>query len=231
MTTLLPFIVMLLDLQKGEEAIIDRDPCIFNAHPQFEPGEGKWLMIQHNRGGKIAPDGKMERSVGPEGATLYLLSVPDGKRTTLKVGQPYTTPCTGHEAWIGTTGEMILSVSAKGQFAPEKGNLLAVRPGGAHRVMSQGCSYNHVGATRCGRLFSADDWRGQYNVVIGSTRADRSAVVCASKTTPTSSQNTHAHPYLTPNLKWVIFNSTRSGWPHVYAARVPDEIVTKLLNA
>jgi hypothetical protein len=77
------FGVMLLDLQKGEEAIIDRDPCIFNAHPQFEPGEGKWLMIQHNRGGKIAPDGKMERSVGLEGATLYLLSVPDGKRTTL----------------------------------------------------------------------------------------------------------------------------------------------------
>ncbi len=57
----------------------------------------------------------------------------------------------------------------------------------------------------------------------------RSAVVCASKTSPTSNQSTHVHPYLTPDLKWVIFNSNRSGWPHVYAARVPEEIVTGLV--
>ena len=223
------FGVMLLDLQKGEEAIIDRDPCIFNAHPQFEPGQGQWLMIQHNRGGKIAPDGKMERLVGPEGATLYLVSVPDGKRTELKVGRPYTSECTGHEAWVGATGEIVLTVSARGEFAREKGNLLGIRPGGAHRVVAKGYSCGHVGATRCGRLFSVDDCRGAYNVVIGSARTGRSAVVCASKTTPTSSQNTHVHPYVTPDLKWAIFNSNRSGFPHVYAARVPDGIVQELL--
>lgn len=224
------FGVLLLDLQKGEETIIDRDPCIFNAHPQFEPGQGNWLMIQHNRGGTVGRDGKIERSVGPEGATLYLVSVPDGKRTELKVGQPYTTPCTGHEAWIGTTGEIILTVSGKGEFAPGKGNLLAIRPGGEHRVVDKGYSCMHVGATRCGRMFSADDWRGAFNVVIGAVRTNRSAVVCASKTTPASSQNTHVHPYLTPDLKWAIFNSNRSGWPHIYAARVPEGLVSKLLE-
>lgn len=224
------FGVMLLDLQKGQEAIIDRDPCIFNAHPQFEPGQGKWLMIQHNRGGKIAADGKIERLVGPEGATLYVLSVPDGKRTELPLGKPHTTPCTGHEAWIGTTSEIILTVSARGDFAPEKGNLLAIGPGGAHRVVAKGYACGHVGATRCGRLFSADDCRGTYNVVIGSTQTGRTAVVCASKTSPTRDQSTHVHPYLTPDLKWAIFNSNRSGWPHVHAARIPDEIVKGVLT-
>ena len=224
------FGAMLLDIQKGEEGIIDRDPYIFNAHPQFDPGQGKWLMIQHNRGGKFTREGKMEQLVGREGATLYVVSVPDGKRTELKIGQPYTTSCTGHEAWIGTSGEILLSVSARGEFAPEKGNLLGIRPGGEYRVVAKGCSYNHLGATRCGRLFSADDYRGAHNVVIGSTRTGRTAVVCPSKTSPTRDQSTHAHPYLTPDLKWAIFNSNRSGWPHVYAARIPDDIIKGVLT-
>jgi hypothetical protein len=225
------FDVTLVDLQTGEHRILDRDPFILNPHPQFEPGEGRMLMIQHNRGGKYSPDGQLERLVGPEGATLYLLSVPEGQRTELQVGTPYTTPCTGHEAWIGTTGEMLLSVSASGDFRPERGNLLAVRSGQAPRVVARGYRFNHVGASRCGRIFTADDWQPPYKIVIGSTQADRAAVICESKTTPTRSQNTHPHPYVTPDLKWVIFNSNRTGSDHVYAARIPDEPDGQLADA
>ena len=75
------FDVLLVNLEEGTQKILDRDPFILNPHPQFEPGEGRTLMIQHNRGGKYSADGKLERLVGEEGATLYLLSVPDGKRT------------------------------------------------------------------------------------------------------------------------------------------------------
>ena len=225
------FGVMLLDLRTGQETIIDRDPYILNSHPQFDPGQGRWLMIQHNRGGKVAPDGTIERLTGPEGATLYNLSVPDGKRTELKVGLPHTTRCTGHEAWIGPTGEMLLSVSPKDDFTPEKGNLLAITPGGSPRVVTPGYAFNHVGATRCGRLYSGDDSRGDFNVVVGSPKTGRSVVVCASKTSPTKDQSTHAHPYLTPDLKWVIFNSNRAGWPQVYAARIPEEIIRGVLPA
>ena len=49
---------------------------------------------------------QIERLVGPEGATLYVLSLPDGKRTGLPVGKPHTTSCTGHEAWVGDTQEI-----------------------------------------------------------------------------------------------------------------------------
>ena len=224
------FDITLVDLQKGEHRILDRDPFILNPHPQFEPGEGRMLMIQHNRGGRYSPDGQLERLVGPEGATLYVLSVPEGRRTELAVGTPHTTPCTGHEAWIGTTGEMLLSVSASGEFRPEKGNLLAVRAGQPARVVARGYRFNHVGASRCGRIFSADDWQQPYKIVIGSTQAERAAVICESKTSPTRSQNTHPHPYVTPDLKWAIFNSNRTGQDHVYAARIPDELMTNLLG-
>jgi hypothetical protein len=222
------FDILLVDLQKGEQKILDRDPFILNPHPQFEPGRGRTLMIQHNRGGKFSPDGKLERLVGPEGATLYVLSVPEGKRTELQVGTPYTTPCTGHEAWIGDAGEMLLSVSARGNYAPEKGNLLGVRPGSPARVVAKGYRFNHVGVSRCGRYFSGDDWRGTYKLVIGSTQTGKTAVVCESKTSPSRSQNTHPHPYLTPDLRWVIFNSNREGVPHIYAAAVPEGMVEGL---
>jgi hypothetical protein len=222
------FDVALVDLETGRQSILDRDPYILNPHPQFEPGKGRTLMIQHNRGGKYSADGKLERLVGPEGATLYVLSVPEGKRTELQVGKPFTTPCTGHEAWIGDTGEMLLSVSARGDFAPEKGNLLGVRAGQPARVIGRGYRFNHVGVSRCGRLFCCDDWQPPFRIVIGSIETGKSAVVCDSKTQPSRSQNTHPHAYLTPDLKWVIFNSNRSGPAHVYAARLPEGLAQEL---
>ncbi len=222
------FGIMLVDLNTGRQAIIDRDPSILNPHPQFEPGESKQLMIQHNRGGKYTPEGKRLRLVGPEGATLYLLSVPDGKRTELQVGKPFTTPCTGHEAWIGKTQEMLLSVSARDDFAPKKGNLLGVRANRPARVVAKGYRFNHVGVSRCGKLFCCDDWQGSYKLVIGSVTTGKTAAVCDSKTVPGRAQNTHPHGYLTPDLKWVIFNSNRSGQPHVHAASVPEGMIEKL---
>ena len=225
------FGILLVDLHHQTQAILDQDPYILNSHPQFEPGEGRELMIQHNRGGKYTPEGKRIRLVGPEGATLYLLSVPQGKRTTLQVGTPYTTFCTGHEVWIGKTKEMLLTVSAREDYAPGKGNLLAVRAGAPARVIAKGYKFNHVGVSRCGRFFCCDDWQGTFKVVIGSIRTGKTAVACESKTSPGRSQNTHPHAYLTPDLKWVIFNSNRSGFAHIYAARVPAGMMEQLSQA
>ncbi|HIQ20458.1 MAG TPA: hypothetical protein EYH34_04360 [Planctomycetes bacterium] len=222
------FDIALVDLAEGSQKILDRDPFILNPHPQFEPGRGRTLMIQHNRGGRYSADGQLQRLVGPEGATLYLLDVPGGSRTHLQVGKPHTTPCTGHEAWIGTTGRILLSVAAGGAFAPEKGNLLVVRAGEPAQVMARGYRFGHVGVSRCGRFFCCDDWKTPYRIVVGSTRTGRCAVVCESKTSPTGSQNTHPHPYLTPDLRWVIFNSNRTGFAHIYAARVPEGMLDEL---
>lgn len=225
------FGILLVDLRTGQETIIDRDPYTFNAHPQFDPGDGSRVMIQHNRGGGFDRNGRNYRSTGPEGATLYLVSVPEGKRTELPVGKPYTTPCTGHQAWAGTRGEMILTVSAKGDHAPDKGNLLGVRATGPARVVAKGYKFMHVGVSRCGRIFSCDDWQAPHKILIGSVATGKTAVVCASKTNVGRKQESHPHPYLTPDLKWVIFNSTRTGSPHVYAARVPEGMVEDVLQA
>jgi len=222
------FGIMLVDLKRGAETIIDRDPYIFNPHPQFEPGQSKELMIQHNRGGQYSPEGKRLRLVGPEGATLYLLSVPNGERTELQVGKPFTTAATGHETWIGNTKEILLTVMAEDEYAPEKGNLVAVRAGSSPRVVAGGYKFNHLGVSRCGKFFGCDDWKDTAKIVIGSIRTGKTAVVCESKASMGSPQNTHPHAYLTPDLKWVIFNSDRSGSPHVHAASVPEGMIEQL---
>jgi len=84
--------------------------------------------------------------------------------------------------------------------------------------------------SRCGRLLCCDDFQGDYRIVIGSVETGETAVVCDSRSQPTRAQNTHPHPYLTPDLRWVIFNSNRTGFPHVHAARVPEGMVERLLG-
>jgi len=225
------FGIALVDLAKGERTIVDRDPFILNPHPQFDPGDRRRLLIQHNRGGRYAPDGRLERLVGDEGATLYALSVPGGKRTELRVGKPHTAPCTGHETWIGTTGEVLLSVEASGDNTPEKGNLLAARPGGAPRVVLKGHRTNHVGVSRCGRFYTCDDWQPPFRVIAGSFRTGRSVALCETGTRPGEAAGTHPHPYLTPDLKWLIYNSNREGAPAVYAAELPEGLIAGLEKA
>ena len=61
------FGIALIDLQKGKETVIDRDPHIFNPHPQFEPGRGQRLMIQHDRNRTVGPGGKAPIT-SPDGA-------------------------------------------------------------------------------------------------------------------------------------------------------------------
>jgi len=224
------FGIVVADLEKGTESIIDRDPFILNPHPQFDPGNSRRLLIQHNRGGKYRPDGTLVNLVGQEGATLYVLSL-DGKRTELKVGKPYTAPCTGHETWIGSTGEILLSVEALGENVPAKGNLLAIRPGEDARVIGKGYRTNHLGVSRCGRFYSCDDWQPPYKIIIGSIRTGRSTVICESQNKIVDSHNSHPHPYITPDLKYVIFNSNRTGSPQIYAAAIPESLIAELDKA
>jgi hypothetical protein len=219
------FGIQLIDLEKQTKTIIDEDPHIFNPHPQFEPADGKQLLIQHNRGGTFSPDGKLQQLVGPEGATLYLLSLSDYQRTNLQVGTPYTTAVTGHQAWIGKTKEILLTVMANDDYAPEKDNLLAVRAGQPARVIAGGYKFNHVNVSRCGHFFCCDDWQQDCKIVIGSVKTGKTAVVCESKTSRSRPQNTHAHAYLTPDLKWIIFNSDRNGFPHIHAASIPFKMI------
>jgi len=219
-----------LDLRKGEWRVIHERPDLINPHPQFEPSRGLDILVQWNRGGLLDEAGNIVRLVGEEGATLYVIDRDGGSVRQLPVGRPYTAPITGHECWVGRTGEVVLTIDLPWQEAVERGNVLAVRPGEASaRVVSKGPPVCHISASRDGRFFIGDELSSPGKpIVVGSMRTGRRAVLCRTMTSTSSAQYTHPHPYMTADNRWVIFNSDRTGVPQLYAASVPDDFLDSL---
>ncbi len=225
--------VVRLDLETGEHKVIDQGADLVNSHPQIEPGQGVDVMIQHNRGA-ISENGEITRLVGEEGATIYLIGLDGGPRRALPVGKPHTLPCMGHQAWIGSTGEIILTTcdGPRGQMI-EQGNLLAVRPGDEHaRVIAGGYVYGHPNASRDGRFFVSDTFE-EGDIIVGSIGTGRTRLLCRSGSSQSwlSPQWCHPHPYLSPDNRWVIFTSDATGIAQLYAAEVPDGFLEELDNA
>ena len=124
-----------------------------------------------------------------------------------------------------------MSIRAQGEYAPDKGNLIAVTASGeVRRVGIPGVQVNHVGTTPDGRFFSVDDWRGSSRLLIGSNKTGKSTDICESRTSMSQGQDTHGHPYLSPDAKWLVFNSDCSGQPQIHVASIPDEITTDVLS-
>jgi len=217
------------DLERGTCQLIHKggaDLC--NMHPQIEPANAQDILVQHNRGAEFDEDGRMLRLVGDIGATLYLIDRDGGNRRKLPVGKPYTHPVQGHQSWIGKTGEIILTIGASADYARREGNLLALRPGDEKaRVVARGHVYCHPNASRDGRFFVADEFE-QAALVVGSIRTGRTKLVGLTGASLGRSQYTHPHPYLSPDCRWVIFTSDRTGQPHVYALRIPDGVLESL---
>ena len=217
------FGIQRLDLTTGAAEMIHRGTEICNSHPQIEPRHGRDCLIQHNRGCEFDERGRITRLVGEEGATIYLINLEGGDVRPLPVGKPFTKPLQGHQCWLGRTGEVLLTVGGGPREESAKaGNLLRVRPGAERaEVVASGHYFCHVNASRCGRHFVCDTYPDA-KILIGSIRTGRTRLLCESGASFGSKGYTHPHPYLSPDCKWVIFNSDRTGTPHVFAARVPD---------
>jgi len=229
------FGVGLVDLQTGEFGIIHTDPYICNTHHQFEPGKGELLMVQHNRGCVFTPEGKMTLLVGPEGASIFALEVPSGKMHRLEVGPPYTYSISGHETWIGDTGEMLISLNIQEDYDFGKGPIVGVRPGQPARVIAPGWELNHIGIEPSGRIFCGDCYEPDL-IVLGSPVTNKALPIGPARATYQRGRNrpqparadSHPHAYITPDRKWVIFNSDRTGVQQVYAAAIPEEMIGEL---
>jgi hypothetical protein len=223
------FGILCFDLTQGTyETIWEQGEDLCNAHPQLEPGRGEDILVQHNRGAILDDNGRTLLLVGEMGGTLFLVGRDGSNHRTLPIGKPYTHRIQGHETWIGHTGEILFTVGGPREELIEQGNLLALRPGdAAPRVVAKGAYFDHPNASRDGRFFAVDT-SPEARIIVGSIRTGRWRVLCESGSSLSVPQYTHPHPYLSPDNKWVILNSDRTGIPHVYAARVPDGLLEEL---
>ena len=220
------FGIELLDMADGSRNLIVEDPYIHNPHTQFEPSKGRQFLVQHNRGCRFLPDGTRLEPFGPWGNTCFIVDVPDGKITRLQIGGPFTHGITGFGVWIGDTGDILTTVPKK-DVTPRTGDIYRVSPGKPPRIISGGILAAHLGTVPSGRFFCHD--LGE--IGIGSVETGKRAAVCHSETTATKQQHTHPHAYLSPDLKWVVFNSTRPGRTQIHAASIPPEMIAELEKA
>lgn len=208
-----------------------------SGHMQFDHAGSGLTIIQINRGRKRDMATGGGALTGPLGATLSVANVDSGKVTTLPIGRPHTPPISGHECWVGKTGQILFSagqynvtssayVTLKDPPDAERqmprAALYLLKPGDpAPRVLAQDKLFNHLAASDDGRYFIADD-HTTGSIYIGSIASGRSVRLCDSHTRQGTCQYSHVHPYMTPDNKYVIFNSVVTGVAQVYAARIPD---------
>ena len=238
----------------GEIKIIHRSNAeIFNAHPQIEPGQGKRLLIQHNRGSKIEDDGSVKKAFGKLGTTLYTINLDGSDRQTFNVGRPHTPTLQGHEAWIGHTGNILFTTHWQSlQRRAERGNIWMIRPGDEKpRPVARGFTFWHCSTSRCGRYFIADTVQGPVVpnpdpakaekepyvltpmpkrglIVVGSIATGKVQALCEVTADTSGGHYKHPHPYLSPDSKWAVFNTEKDGVAQVAAARIPDGLLEKL---
>ena len=222
------FAIAIADLRSGQCNVVHEDPYTCNTHLQFERVHGRQLLVQHNRGCRFSPEGRCEVLCGKEGCVLFLLDVPSGRVTPLEVGPPHTASCSGHETWLGTAGDVLLTLNIQEDYDFGKGPIMVARPGSRARPVCAPREMNHIGAPGSGRLFCADTYSPD-EIIVGSPKTERATTVCPARTSyRRGTPDTHPHAYLSPDLRWVLFNSDRTGVLQVYAAAVPPAMVEGL---
>ncbi len=225
------FGVEFVDLETGERRIICEDPFISNPHTQIDPGDAHRVLVQQNRGCRFKSDGTVVTWLGEQGCTLFTVDAHNGAIAPLQVGPPHTPSCTGHQQWIADTHEVLLTVNSD-PYRP--GNLLTVCAGAPARPVCEDDGFAHVHASVCGQLFCADRIRAG-EIVVGAIATGRRAVICpcgpqTREIMAQYGQSAHAHAYLSPDARWVVFNSCRTGRPEIHAASIPHDLRCRLLD-
>lgn len=220
--------ILVADLHTGAIACVHEGHDIFNAHVQIDPGGGRDLLVQHNRGGLLDEQGTIVRLVGEEGATFYLIDREGGNLRRLKIGKPYSRAVQGHQVWLGPTGRILSTLVRRPGDDPDEGDLVAIGPDDERpREVARGRAFDHVAVSPDGRYFVCDV-NPTAEIVVGSVATGRVRVLCESGSSLGRPQYTHPHPFFSPDLRHVFFNSDRTGLGQIYLATVPDGFLASL---
>jgi len=220
-----------VDLQNGANELLYESPEIANPHLQFRLGSGDRIMVQENRGCVVDESGNLTNSCDERGAGLFSIASDGSDRRDFPVAMPFTPGTTGHECWIGDSERVLVTLAAPYDDGVRCGNVLEV----SHEaekprvVFDSPHIWNHISASRCGGYFVTDCYQlPDVPIMVGSIATGKTKVLCESKTSGGGAQYSHAHPYMTSDNRYVVFNSDRTGLPQVYIASIPDGFLESL---
>lgn len=212
-----------VDLQRGGWEVFHEHEGICNPHPQFEPSEGKDILVQWNRGSHVDEEENVIVWGSERGTTLYVIDREGGNLRPLPVGTPLTGAVTGHECWVGATGTVILTT-----HGANRNEIRTAGPGAdTSRCLWDGVDFNHISVSVDGKFWVTDDATNG-RIYVGSVETNRMLPLCDTGTSYGHPQYTHPHAYMTPDNKRVIFNSDRTGIAQVWCADIPRGFLDSL---
>ncbi len=173
-------------------------------HLQIEPREGRLVHFVSD------PDA--------EGRILYVADR-EGKVAPLPLLE-----ANGHNAWLGPTGKVYTNTLGLTR------DILAARPGSAavEVIAKAPPRFWHTGVSPDGEWMVSDTHNPDEGLHLICVRTGRHCLLCRAESSQGHSQYTHPHPSVSPEGRYVLFNSDRTGVPHVYVAHIPDEMKRSL---
>ncbi len=213
--------VISIDLESGQVRVVYSSAAVYNPHPVWDPSASGWLLVQENTGYERGPHG--HRLVDGLGARLLVMRGDGSDVRQLDLGRRQNERIQGHQTWLGAKGEVVATAVRR----PEGGGrwrseaVYALSPDGGRRVVAAGHAFCHIGADAAGRWIACDTV-GTGHIYLIDAEAGQCYFVCASDSSFGAGQHTHPHPAISPDARWVVFNSDRSGIAQLHAVQVSD---------
>ena len=213
-----------VDLKSSRWEYFHEEKDLFNTHIQFEPSQGRDLLVQQNRGYQVGSQGASLKLADERGCALYVIDIDGKNQRFLPLGPPWTGLVDGHQCWIGRTRHILAAVDDDMPIGAQA----IVAPGDAspQRIMPGFC-FIHVCASADGRFLVADQGGSRY-VYMGSLETGKVVHLCECPCSRSAGHHTWEEPYITPGNRHVIFNSERTGHAELYCATVPQHVLNYL---
>lgn len=199
-----PWSFVVADLVRREARIVRLPVAGLFTHLQIEPGGGRIVQFvsDADREGRIVFTSDME-----------------GRITAMPFAE-----ANGHNAWLGATGEIYTNTLGRHR------DILAARPGDSKaRVVAKAPPrFWHTGISPDGEWMVSDTSSPDAGLHLIHVASGRHEPLCAAGSSQGHAQYTHPHPSVSPGGRHVLFNSDRTGVPHVWCAEIPGEIRERL---
>jgi len=130
----------------------------------------------------------------------------------------------GHGAWLGPSGRMYSAISG------DLRGIMVAKPGEAQSTLLAAGPPNfwHPGCDPDGKWMVSDSNAPDDGLQLICVETGRFCRLAFSASNHGHAQWSHPHPSVSPDAQFVVFNSTRTGVPHVYVATIPSEMKGKL---
>lgn len=239
--------VIVMEIATGEITRIIAGEDFINPHPRFDRMDGKYVLVQHNRGQTRDSLGQRQRNaLAKLGSTLHLVARDGSTREELPIANPAIKHgISGHESWVKGQMAFVTSLSpVDGPYSQggRSGNLVHLKIGDDQPTCIADAPhfyFGHVSTSSCGKYWCCDAWEWDHvndptrtglapRVIVGCIRTNKFETVCDVGGFWPRYENGHAHPYLSFDNKYVIFVSTRTGLPQVFRAEIPDGLLDRI---